>query len=115
LPADNSRSIPTARKLARLGFWATALTVFVLWNAATLLGAVLGDALGDPRDYGLDAAAGSAFLALLWPRLRTRTPRLVALGAAGVALAAVPFAPAGVPVLLAAVVAVASGRSRSRS
>ena len=31
---------------------------------------VAGNALGDPRTYGLDAAVGAAFLALLWPRLR---------------------------------------------
>ena len=55
---------------ARLGFWATGLAVFVLWNLATLVGAVAGSAVGDPRDFGLDAAAPAAFLALLAPRLR---------------------------------------------
>ena len=54
---------------ARVGFLATGLSVFVLWNLATLVGAVAGTALGDPRTYGLDAAVGAAFLALLWPRL----------------------------------------------
>jgi predicted branched-subunit amino acid permease len=60
---------PDRPDLARTGFWATALAVFALWNAATLLGAIVGDTLGDPRRYGLDAAAAAAFLALLWPRL----------------------------------------------
>ena len=41
----------------------------MLWNLATLVGAVAGNAIGDPRTYGLDAAVGAAFLALLWPRL----------------------------------------------
>src|SRR5688572_12663796 len=51
-----------SRDLARAGFLATGLSVFVLWNAFTLVGAVAGEALGDPRTYGLDAAVGAAFL-----------------------------------------------------
>jgi predicted branched-subunit amino acid permease len=60
--------------------------------------------LGDPGVLGLDAAVPAAFLALLWPQLRERPRVVVALAGALVALAAVPFAPAGVPVLLAALV-----------
>ena len=60
------------RAASRLGFWATGLRVFVLWNLTTLVGALVGNALGDPKQYGLDAAAASAFLALLWPRLKAR-------------------------------------------
>ena len=56
-------------------------------------------AIGDPRDYGLDAAVGAAFLALLWPRLHSALHRWVAVAAAAVALGAVPFTAAGVPVL----------------
>ena len=100
---------------ARLGFWATGVAIFVLWNLSTLVGAVLGNQLGDPRDFGLDAAAPAAFLALLAPRLRGRSPWLTALAGAAVAVAVVPVVPAGVPVLLAAlvpVIAVLAGRSR---
>lgn len=94
---------------ARTGFLSTGLSVFVLWNLATLVGALAGEVLGDPRTYGLDAAVGAAFLALLWPRLRDRTNRLVALAAAALALAVVPVTPAGVPVLAAAGVALLVG------
>ncbi|MCW2845299.1 MAG: AzlC family protein [Nocardioides sp.] len=90
---------------ARVGFLTTGLSVFVLWNLATLAGAVAGTQLGDPRTYGLDAAVGGAFLALLWPRLRTGRNRVVAVAAAAVALGMVPVSPAGVPVLAAAGVA----------
>jgi predicted branched-subunit amino acid permease len=106
---------PEGAMAARLGFWATGLAIFVLWNLSTLVGAVLGNQLGDPRDFGLDAAAPAAFLALLAPRLRGRSPWLTALAGAAVAVAVVPVVPAGVPVLLAAlvpVVAVLAGRSR---
>lgn len=46
----------TSSAAARVGFLATGWSVFVLWNTATLLGALAGNALGDPRTYGLDAA-----------------------------------------------------------
>jgi branched chain amino acid efflux pump len=90
----------------RLGFWSTGLAVFALWNVATLIGALTGNAISDPSAYGLDAAAPAAFLALLAPRLRGREPQAVAALAAVVALASVPFVPAGTPVMVAAAVAV---------
>jgi predicted branched-subunit amino acid permease len=54
----------------------------------------------------------AAFLALLWPRLSTPAARLAALLAAALAIGAVPLAPAGVPVLLSVVVALALGVRR---
>ncbi len=98
-----------SRPAARLGFLSTGLAVFVLWNAATLAGALAGTAIGDPRTYGLDAAVGAAFLALLWPRLSGRDNQVVALLAAGVALSLVPVTAAGVPVLAAGGVALLAG------
>ncbi len=103
------------QRAGRLAFWSTGLAVFVLWNAATLLGAVLGSSLGEPETYGLDAAVGAAFLALLWPRLQDATSRLVAVLAALVALGLVPLTPAGVPVMAAAVVALVVGLRRPSS
>ena len=94
---------------ARAGFLSTGLSVFVLWNLATLVGALAGDALGDPRTYGLDAAVGGAFLGLLWPRLNTVRNRVAALLGAAVALSLVSVTPAGVPVLAASVVALGMG------
>ena len=44
-----------SRAAARVGFLTTGVGVFVLWNLATLVGALAGNALGDPRAYGLDA------------------------------------------------------------
>jgi predicted branched-subunit amino acid permease len=93
----------------RLGFWVTGGAVFVLWNLMTFVGALIGDLLGDPRQYGLDAAAAAAFCALLWPRLRSRDGRAAAALAAVLALLVAPAAPAGIPVLVAAVAAVVVG------
>jgi predicted branched-subunit amino acid permease len=94
---------------ARTGFLATGVAVFVCWNVATLLGALAGQGIGDPRDYGLDAAVGAAFLALLWPRLRRPVDRVAAVLAVALALGLVPLTPAGVPVLAAASVALLVG------
>jgi predicted branched-subunit amino acid permease len=90
---------------ARAAFWSSGLTLFVTWNVTTLLGAAGVRALGDPTAFGLDAAAPAAFLALVWPALRRRLGAAVALAAAAVALGLTLVAPAGVPVLAAAVVA----------
>jgi predicted branched-subunit amino acid permease len=94
---------------ARVGFLSTGLSVFLLWNLATLAGALAGTALGDPRTYGLDAAVGGAFLALLWPRLNRPLNRLVGVLAVALALGLVPVTTAGVPVLAAGLVALVAG------
>lgn len=103
-----------SREAARLGFLSTGIAVFVLWNLATLAGALAGEALGDPRTYGLDAAVGGAFLALLWPRLKDRPNQVAAVLATTVALSLVPLTPAGVPVLAAGLVAIAVGLGTRR-
>lgn len=95
---------PAAR---RAGFWAAGVGVFVFWNLATLGGALLGDVLGDPKQWGLDGAAAAAFVALLWPRLKERQAQAIGVVAAVVAVIAVPFAPAGVPILAAGAAAAA--------
>lgn len=116
LVIDESTAMSVARDdpaLARVGFWATGLAVFCCWNLATLAGAVGGSALGDPRDYGLDAAVGGAFLALLWPRLGPRRAQVTAALGVALALAAVPLTTPGVPVLVAGVAALALGARAS--
>jgi predicted branched-subunit amino acid permease len=108
LVIDESTAMSVTREssaAARVGFIATGIAVFFLWNLFTLVGAVAGNLIGDPRTYGLDAAVGGAFLALLWPRLADPRNRVIAACAAAVALGVVPFTAAGVPVLVAGGVA----------
>ena len=88
----------------RRGFWAAGLGVYALWNLFTLFGALVGERLGDPAAWGLDGAAVAAFLGLLWPRLRGPEPIAIAVACAFVTLIAVPFVPAGIPIIVAAVV-----------
>lgn len=89
----------------RRGFWVAGVGIYVLWNLFTLVGALVGNAIGDPAQWGLDGAAVAAFLGLLWPRLKAREPAAIAVVCAVVTLLAVPFVPPGVPILVAAAVA----------
>lgn len=87
-------------------FWACGLGLFVSWNAAVVLGALAGRGIGDTGALGLDAAFPAVLLALVLPSLternaRTATLRRACLLGGVVAVAATPFLPAGLPVLLA--------------
>ena len=110
---DESTAVAVSQshvRAARLGFWLTGLSVFALWNLTTLVGAVVGNALGDPRAWGLDAAACAAFTALLWPRLKNRDAVAIAVVAAVVAVVLAPATPPGVPVIIAAMAALIAWR-----
>jgi 4-azaleucine resistance transporter AzlC len=102
----------------RRAFDLTAVCLFTAWNVGTLVGAVAGSGLGNPRDYGLDAVFPAVFLALLAPQLRGPDAMRAALAGALIALALVPIAPAGVPIIASALGAVpvllAAGRRRAR-
>ncbi|WP_184574857.1 AzlC family ABC transporter permease [Streptomyces zagrosensis] len=93
------------RRSARIGFTVTGATLYVLWNLTTLIGALGASALGDPNDWGLDAAGPAVFLALLAPMLSNTMERVVAGLGAVLVLVCVPLLPAGVPVLVAALAA----------
>ncbi len=97
-----------SRPAQRYAFWVSGVILFCCWQMGSLTGAVLGRAI-DPATFGLEAAAPAVYLALMWPGLRQRSARLVGLAGAGLALALVPFAPPGVPVLAAAAVALVAG------
>ena len=89
----------TAREQA---FWTTGLAVFVCWNIGTVLGAVAGDAIGDPEALGLDAAFPAGFVALAVPHLGSRQGKVAAVCGAVIALVLIPLTPAGVPIVAAA-------------
>ncbi|MFC9116965.1 AzlC family ABC transporter permease [Streptomyces sp. NPDC057092] len=93
------------RRSARIGFLVTGLSLYLLWNLTTLLGALGAEAIGDTDAWGLDAAGPAVFLALLAPMLRTGTERAVAALAVLLGLGLLPVLPAGVPVLVAALAA----------
>jgi 4-azaleucine resistance transporter AzlC len=97
----------------RRAFWACGIALFVVWNLAVVAGALAGAGIGDTGDYGLDAAFPTVILALVLPSLRERRTRNAALAGAVIAVAATPFLPPGLPVLLALLGILPATRSRT--
>jgi 4-azaleucine resistance transporter AzlC len=95
-------------------FGATA-PQYACWVLGTVIGVFAGDVLGDIDRLGLDAVYPAFFLALLYAELTDRRAWLVALAGALIALALVPFTPAGIPVLAASLAALAGLVPRRRA
>lgn len=89
------------RERGRAAFWLCGAALFTAWNVGTVAGVLAGQAIGDPEAFGLDAAFPAALLALVLPSLRGAAVLRPALLGAAIALAASPFLPPGVPLLLA--------------
>ena len=109
---DESIAVATAEEVRgeaamRHGFWLTGGGVFLFWNLFTLAGAMGAEAIGNPSEWGLDAAVPAAFLALVWPRLKDKDDYVLAIGAAALAIALTPIVPAGLPIIATALLAVA--------
>jgi predicted branched-subunit amino acid permease len=96
-------SAQTKKSLQRFGYLTCGASIFVLWNLSTFIGAVVVSSAGDIVErFGIDGTIPASFLALLWPRLRDRVQRLVALGGIVIALVLVPFVSPGIPILASA-------------
>ena len=85
------------------------------WWGGTIIGAVGGTVLGDPKALGLDAMFPAFYLALLVNELRHGHAIVAAVLAAAIALVLVPFVPPGVPVVSAALAALTGVLRRSRA
>ena len=92
------QSSPERRRSA---FWACGLMLFTSWNAAVLLGVLLGSAVRDTSAFGLDATFPAVMLALALPALTSRSRRAAAGTGALIAVALTPVLPAGLPLLAA--------------
>ncbi len=96
-------------RATQLAFWSTGLSVFVLWNLATLIGALAATSIGDPKLFGLDAAIGAGLFALVYPQIQNQKQLAVAFGGAIVALSLASFVTPGVPIISASIVAFIGG------
>lgn len=83
-------------------FWITGFALYTFWNLGSAAGSLLGSVLGSPEVWGLDAAFPASFVALLGPHITSAPARMAAIIGASLALIAVPWTPAGAPILLAA-------------
>ena len=106
LMIDESTAIGSSQsthELRRYGYLWGGLSVFVVWNATTLIGvSVLSEAESLITDLGIDATIPAAFLGLIWNKLENAKHRTVALIGAITALILIPITPAGIPVIAAA-------------
>lgn len=94
---------------SRLAFWSTGLSVFVLWNSATFIGAIAATSIGDPKALGLDAAIGAGLFALVYPQIKNQGQLVVALGGALVAIGLASYVTPGIPIIAASIVAFIAG------
>jgi 4-azaleucine resistance transporter AzlC len=82
------------------------LPSYPCWVGGTAVGVAAGEVIGDPANLGLDALFPAFFLALLVEgELRPGLPAVVAGLGAVIALALIPFTPAGVPIVAASAAA----------
>jgi 4-azaleucine resistance transporter AzlC len=103
LIVDESWAIASRRNFDFRVLVGAGLVLYLAWNAGTAIGVLAGGALGDPRRLGLDAAFPALFFALLVPQVRARRELAAALLAAAIALALIPFAAPGIPIVAASV------------
>jgi predicted branched-subunit amino acid permease len=84
----------------RFAFWATGITLFVLWNIATVVGTIAGTMIKNTGAFGLDATFPAVMLALALPTVTDRRTGAAAGTGALAAVALTPVLPAGLPVLV---------------
>jgi 4-azaleucine resistance transporter AzlC len=89
------------------------LLLYVSWVSGTAVGVLAGEALGNPKDLGLDGAFPALFLALLAPQLRAPRAAVAAAAGAVIALALIPVTPAGPPIVAASAACLLGLRRRS--
>lgn len=77
------------------------LACYTAWVGGTAIGVAAGNIVGNPSQWGLDAAFPAMFLVLLAPQLRNRKAVAAAAAGATIALVLVPLTPAGVPIIAA--------------
>jgi len=87
----------------------------VAWISGTTAGVFAGGALTDPRRLGLDAIFPAFYLALLVGEVRARRAATAAAVGGLVALALIPFAPGGLPVIAASAAALTSQQHSTTS
>ncbi|HEY1479086.1 MAG TPA: AzlC family ABC transporter permease [Gaiellales bacterium] len=107
---DESTALALAQPTPELGekaFLTMGISLFVTWNIGTIVGVFAAGQIGDPAALGIDAAFPAGLLAMLAPQLRRREGRVAAAGGAAIALAATPLLPAGAPIMLAGIGALA--------
>ena len=88
----------------------SGVVIYAAWLAGTVVGVLVGPALGRPESLGLDAAFPALYVALMFPMLRRPGGLRAAIAGLVVAAVLTPFTPAGVPLAGAAVAGLLAAR-----
>lgn len=99
----------------RWQLFGTTAPQYVAWVGGTVVGALAGDLIGDPRRLGLDALFPVFFVSILIAELKRPEARTAALLGAAIAVALVPWTPPGVPILAASTAALIGSTPPKRS
>lgn len=91
-------SQPTHEK-CKTAYWLCGVGIALFWPVSVIAGAFIGQFIPDIKAIGLDAVFPAILLALIFPALKNRRTLIPATTGALISLAAVPFVPAGMPVL----------------
>ena len=83
------------------------------WTTGTLAGVLVGERIPDPEKLGLDALFPAFFVVLVASELTDTASRVTAAVAALIAVALIPIAPPGIPVIVSCL-AVLAGRVVAR-
>jgi 4-azaleucine resistance transporter AzlC len=76
------------RGRTEVAYYATfAVALYVLWNAATVVGMLVGPSIGEPRRFGVDFTITATFIAIVVIGVRRRSDAVVAIAAALIASA----------------------------
>jgi 4-azaleucine resistance transporter AzlC len=93
-----------------LGYqFGTNISLYVIWQASTIGGMLLGSMIPDPATYGLDLVFPLTFIGLLVPLLKDRVSGLVTALAAVLTIAGALVLPGSWYILLAGIVASGGG------
>ncbi len=84
-------------------------SLYVVWAAASLTGALASHSIADPLAWGIDFAMPAAFLTMLLPQLISRRAAVVVLVAAAVATATFVLVPGTWYIILAVLAGTATG------
>lgn len=87
----------------------TQTAAYIVWALSTIVGIVLGEYIPDPLAWGLDFALPATFLAMLIPRLVSRTSLIVCLTAGILAVAAAIYLPGKWYIIIACLAATLVG------
>ena len=85
---------------AKKAFWMATVAMMAGWFVGITAGTLLGDVLGDTQRFGIDALFPAALLAIVGNALRSRSGMVAGVAGALICGTLIPFAPAGLPIIL---------------